>query len=60
MKIKVNNCCDCGKPCLLFCPLRDDSYEYVCDDCGDNTQLFYYDDKELCISCIKDRLEKVN
>lgn len=60
MKIKVNNCCDCGKPCMLFCPLRDDSYEWHCDDCGDETQLFDYDGMELCIDCIASRLEKVN
>ena len=60
MKKKVDNCCDCGKPCMLFCPLRDDSYEYYCDGCGDETQLYEYEEKELCIDCIKQTLTKVN
>lgn len=60
MKIKVDNCVDCGKPCILFCPLRDDSYEYVCDECGNETQLYEYEDRELCIDCIEQLLTKIN
>ena len=60
MRIKVNNCVDCGKPCMLFCPLRDDSYEYRCDDCGEETQLYEYDGKELCLNCLEKYLDKVN
>lgn len=60
MKIKVNNCCDCGKPCMLFCPIRDDSYEWICDSCEEETQLYRYEGQELCLECIKELLEKVN
>ena len=60
MKIKVNGCVDCGKPCMLFCPLRDDSYIWECDKCGDETQLYEYEEKELCIDCNKQSLTKVN
>lgn len=60
MKVKVDNCVNCGCTCMLYCPNRDDAYEYVCDDCGDETQLYHYDGKELCLSCIERRLEKVN
>ena len=60
MKVKVNNCVDCGKPCMLFCPVRDDSYEWHCDKCGDEGQLYYYEGKELCASCVLRMLEKVN
>jgi hypothetical protein len=60
MKIKVNGCVDCGKSCMLFCPLRDDSYIWECDGCGDETQLYEYEEKELCIDCIKKSLTKVN
>lgn len=63
MKIKVNNCVDCGKPCMLFCPLRDNSYEYRCDECGAeiNSGELYIGDltgQELCIDCIKKTLRK--
>ena len=60
MKKKVNNCCDCGKPCLLFCPLRDDSWEYYCDECGDETKLYDWEGQELCISCIEKELDPIN
>lgn len=60
MKIKVNNCCDCGLSCTTFCPLRDDSYEWACDECGNDTQLYEFEGQELCFSCIEQRLEKVN
>ena len=60
MKTQVNGCVDCGLPCMLFCPLRDDSYIFTCDECGDETQLYEWDGQELCLSCIEHFLEKVN
>lgn len=60
MKIKVNGCIDCGLPCMLFCPLRDDSWEYHCDECGDETQLYEFEGKELCADCVISSLDKVN
>lgn len=60
MKTKVNNCVDCGKPCLLFCPVRDDSYEWHCDECGREMQLYDYEGSELCIDCIEKLLDKIN
>ena len=55
MKVKVNNCVDCGKPCMLFCPLRDDAYEYRCDSCNEEVRpedLYYYDGQEVCQHCL--------
>ncbi len=55
MKKKVNNCCDCGLPCMLFCPLRDDSYIFACDECGDEViqeDLYEYEGKEICGDCL--------
>ena len=60
MKRKVNNCIDCGKPCMLFCPLRDDSWEYVCDECGRAKKLYEWDGRELCIDCIEMELDPIN
>lgn len=59
MKEKVNGCVDCGLPCLSYCKLRDDTYEYYCDECGEIGQLYYFDDRELCLDCIEKLLEKV-
>lgn len=60
MKVKVNGCVNCGKPCMLFCPVRDESYEYRCDDCGEETKLYEWDGKELCVDCIISRLDEIN
>ena len=60
MRKKVNSCINCEKPCMLFCPLRDESYEYYCDDCGEETKLYEFEDKELCIDCIKTYLDEIN
>ena len=60
MKVKVNGCVDCGLPCMLFCPLRDDSYIWTCDECGCETQLYEWDGQELCLDCIESKLDKVN
>lgn len=32
---------------------------YYCDECGDETKLFDFDGRELCLSCIEDLLEQV-
>ena len=42
MKVKVDNCVDCGLPCMPFCPLRDGSYEYRCDECGEEEKLYEF------------------
>ena len=60
MKVKINGCVDCGLPCMLFCPLRDDSYIYRCDECGDETQLYEWDSQELCLDCLEKYLDKIN
>lgn len=32
---------------------------YYCDECGDETDLWYFDGQQLCVDCILKRLEKV-
>lgn len=54
-----SGCVDCGLPCLHeSCP----HYEYVvyeCDNCGDETNLYWFDNQQLCIDCIIKQLEEV-
>lgn len=57
MKQIENDCYGCTIPCKK-CG-RDHSVHYYCDNCGDETELFYFENEELCIDCIKDKLEKV-
>lgn len=60
MRTVENDCVDCGLPCLGHsCPYQNEVHFY-CDECGEETKLYYYDDQELCINCIERRLQKVN
>ena len=55
-----DECVCCGLPCLgNSCPNRNVP-RYYCDECGDDTQLYEYDGQELCLSCVKNHLDKVN
>ena len=60
MKVKVNNCVNCDVPCPLFCTLRDNSYEYYCDECGYEEKLYEWNGRELFISCIEKELDPIN
>lgn len=45
-------CLGCGKK---------HTKKLVCDNCGDDeNQLYYFDDKELCIDCIEELLDPVD
>jgi hypothetical protein len=61
MKTIKDECVGCPPEigCLgSSCPYKN-VVHYYCDDCGEETQLYYYDGKELCIDCIEKTLEKV-
>ena len=32
---------------------------YYCDECGDEGELYYYDNRELCLDCIEKELTPV-
>lgn len=54
-----NECVDCGLPCIGDrCKYRNVPRLY-CDQCGEESELYHYDGEELCLDCIKKRLEKV-
>lgn len=62
MKETTNECVGCtsmGLPCMgSACPNRHVT-RYYCDECGEETQLYIFEDEELCIDCIIGRLEEV-
>lgn len=59
MKKIENECVDCGLPCLgSGCPYRNVT-RFYCDECNDEAPLYHYDGQELCIECIKEKLEIV-
>lgn len=55
-----NECLGCDNGCIGYaCPNRKAPH-YYCDECGEEETLYKYDGEELCIECIKMRLEVVN
>lgn len=59
MRVKENECVDCGLPCRgNSCPNRNVVRLY-CDRCGQEAPLYEYDGEELCLDCIEGTLEKV-
>jgi hypothetical protein len=59
MKQTESECVGCGLPCIgCGCPHYEVT-RFFCDECGDETTLFHYDGRELCIKCVEDLLEKV-
>lgn len=59
MRVVVNECVDCGLPCLgSSCPKKN-VVRYLCDECEEEEELYYFDGEELCLNCIEERLEKV-
>ena len=59
MKRTENECVDCGKPCIGdACPYRHVERHY-CDSCGEEDKLYLYNDEELCLLCLLDKLERV-
>lgn len=60
-----NDCCGCATesyPCMgSLCPMRSTKH-YICDCCGDDVgegELYQFDGEQLCIDCIRERLEVV-
>ena len=54
-----NECVDCGLPCIYeSCPYWA-VRRYYCDDCGEEEDLYWYEDEQLCIDCIAERLKRV-
>lgn len=61
MKKYENECVGCAPEmrCLgSTCPNRNVLHLY-CDECGEETTLYIYDEEEMCIECITARLEMV-
>lgn len=59
MRITESECVDCGKPCVgISCQFYKVERLY-CDDCGEEEDLFSFDNQELCLECIKKRLTPI-
>lgn len=61
MIVTENECVDCGLPCLYESCSYWSVTRLYCDECKDEYEtLYWFDDEQLCIDCIEQRLEKVN
>jgi hypothetical protein len=61
MKEVTNECVGCPPElgCLGdACPNRN-VVRFYCDKCKEETTLYHYEGKELCIECITEKLEVV-
>ena len=62
MIIYEDRCCDCaapGYPCLgSSCPNRNMPI-LVCDECEEEAELYWFDDKQLCADCILAHFKRV-
>lgn len=56
-----NECVDCGLPCLYeSCP-NWAVIRLYCDECDDECDvLYWFDNEQLCLDCIEERLERVD
>lgn len=55
-----SDCCDCGLPCLYGACPHYKAVRYICDCCEEEIDdLYYFDNQELCLDCIEQRLERV-
>lgn len=59
MIVTENECVDCGLPCLLqSCPYWAVT-RFYCDECGDESKLYWWNGQQLCINCIEKQLDEV-
>ena len=62
MIIYENDCCGCATgayPCLGDSYSLRHAAHYYCDECGWETSIYEFDEQELCIRCIEQRLRKI-
>lgn len=57
-----NDCCGCAVPAYpctgSACPLRN-ARHYYCDECGNETTLYHWNDRQLCEKCVIEQLDVV-
>lgn len=54
-----NDCCGCAVPGYPCTGEHKRVPHYYCDECKDETTIYEYDGRQLCIDCIEKGLEVV-
>lgn len=57
-----NDCCSCtadGYPCIGDECFRRHAKHYYCNNCNEETKIYYFNGSELCLECIEKQLEVV-
>ena len=60
MRMIENECVDCGFPCIESACRYYAVTRYYCDECGNEDVLYEFEDRELCLDCIKEQLVVVD
>lgn len=58
MIIKDNDCVGCET--CIGCGRKHDYFYRVCDECEYEGQLYYFEEKELCVECLLSHFEEVD
>lgn len=61
MIIFEDECVDCPKEmgCIGNSCIYKNVPHFYCDECKDETDIYDYEGRQLCISCIENRLRKI-
>lgn len=60
MKKVENECMQCGLPCIREACPHYKVTRYYCDECKKEVEeLYCFEGEELCLDCIKERLDLV-
>ena len=54
-----SGCVDCGLPCMNRACRYYKHIIYECDACGEEGPIYWFDNDQLCINCVEERLEEV-
>ncbi len=52
MRRTENECVDCGLPCIGDSCQHRRVTRFYCDECGEEAQLYEYEDRQLCGDCL--------
>lgn len=56
MIVVESDCCDCDLPCIGTACKYYQITRYLCDKCQEETTLYEFDGRQLCVDCLCNEL----